>query len=310
MGDQNYRELAMRRLIVNLFSALGLLLFAASLASAAEVRERGALFRAEANGNTLYLYGTIHVGKPDFFPLEPRIEAALANASVLAVEVDAEGDMPAVVQAMQQYGMLAPGSDTYTAMKPDARARLQRALKRVQMDESVLAFKPWMVATMLAVGEFARHGFRPDLSVDGYLMRSARAKKVKVEQLESVGAQLAMFDRLSAEAQRKMLEETVDAIEIGKQDKEVQMMMSAWENADDAGLERILQTLEQEQSSSARFFSEVLLKERNLGMADKLAALLAREKSSVAGVGVLHLVGKRGVPELLRAKGIKVERVY
>ena len=45
-------------------------------------------------------------------------------------------------------------------------------------------------------------------------------------------------------------------------------------------------------------------------MADKLAALLAREKSSVAAVGVLHLLGKRGVPELLRAKGIKVERVY
>jgi uncharacterized protein YbaP (TraB family) len=30
----------------------------------------------------------------------------------------------------------------------------------------------------------------------------------------------------------------------------------------------------------------------------------------VAAIGVLHLLGKRGVPELLRERGIKVERVY
>lgn len=300
----------MRRHLVNLFTGLWLLLLAASLANAAGTQERGALFRAEANGNTMYLFGTIHVGAPGFFPLEPRIEAAVANASVLALEVDTERDMAAAMQAMQRYGMVAPGSDTYGAMKPEARERLLRALKRVRMDESVLAFKPWMVATLLAVGEFGLHGFRPDLSVDSYLARSARASKVKIEELESVGAQLALFDRLSPEAQHKMLEETVEAVENGKQDKEVRLMMAAWENADDAGLDRLLATLEQEDTSSARFFRDVILHERNAGMADKLAALLAREKSSVAAVGVLHLLGKRGVPELLRARGIKVERVY
>lgn len=299
----------MRRQFAHLFTGL-LLLFTATLASAAETRERGALFRAEANGNTMYLYGTIHVGTPGFFPLEPRIEAALANASVLALEVDTERDMEGAMRAMQQYGMLAPGSTTYSAMKPEARERLARALKRVHMNESALVFKPWMVATLLAVGEFGLHGFRPDLAVDSYLARSARARNVKIEELESVGAQLALFDRLSPADQQKMLEETVEAVENGKQDKEVRLMMAAWENSDDAGLDRVLTMLEQEDTRSARFFRDVLLNERNAGMADKLAALLKREKSSVAAVGVLHLLGKRGVPELLRAKGIKVERVY
>lgn len=298
------------RHMIKLFSGLWLLLFAASLASAASVQERGALFRAEANGHTMHLYGTIHVGAPGFFPLEPRIEAAVAGASVLALEVDAERDMAGAVQAMQKYGMFAPGSETYSALKPEARARLQRALKRVKLDESVLVFKPWMVSTLLALGEFNLHGYRPDLSIDAYLARHARAKNVKIEELESVGVQLALFERLTPEAQQQMLEETVDAVENGKQDKEVRMIMAAWENADDAGLDRILSMLEQEDTHSARFFREVILNERNVTMADKLAALLAREKSSVAAVGVLHLLGKRGVPELLRAKGIKVERVY
>lgn len=300
----------MRRQMINVFSALWMLLFAASLASAAGVKERGALFRAVAHGNTMHLYGTIHVGAPGFFPLEPRIEAAVASASVLALEVDGERDAAAAMRAMQQYGMFAPGSETYSALKPEARARLQRALKRVKLDESVLVFKPWMVSTLLALGEFHLHGFRPDLSIDAYLARHARANKVRIEELESVDAQLALFDRLGPEAQQKMLEETVDAIESGEQDKEVRMIMSAWENADDAGLDRILAMLEQEDTQSARFFRDVIINERNVAMADKLAALLKREKSSVAAVGVLHLLGKRGVPELLRAKGIKVERVY
>lgn len=296
----------MRRQIIALFSAFWLLLVAVS----AQAQERGALFRAEANGNTMYLFGTIHVGAPGFFPLEPRIEAALAGSSVLALEVDLERDMAGAMRAMQQHGMVAPGTDVYGAMAPASRERLLRALKRARLDEGVLVFKPWMVSTLLAVAEFGLHGFGPQHAVDSYLSRTARAKKVKVEELESVGSQLALFDRLDMDAQRKMLDETIDALESGKQDREVRDMMAAWEKADRAGLERLLAALEQENTTSARFFRDVILNERNVGMADKMAALLKREKASVAAVGVLHLLGKRGVPELMRAKGIKVERVY
>jgi uncharacterized protein YbaP (TraB family) len=307
MGDHSKLENAMRRPILALFYFLWLLL----AATAAQAQERGALFKAQANGNTMYLFGTIHVGAPGFFPLEPRIEAALGSASVLALEVDTERDLPAAMRAMQQHAMVAPGSNVYGPLTPASRERLRRALQRASLDEATaLAFKPWMVSTLLAVAEFGLHGFRPELSVDSYLARTARAKKVRIEELESVGAQLALFDRLDMVAQRKMLEETVDALESGKQDKEVRDMIAAWQQADREGLDRVLAGLERENTNTARFFRDVLLDERNVGMADKLAALLAREKSSVAAVGVLHLLGKRGVPELMRAKGIKMERVY
>ena len=296
----------MRRPILSVLSALWLLLFAL----AAHAAERGALFRAEANGHTMYLFGTIHVGAPEFFPLDPGIERAVAKASVLALEIDGEKDKQAMLRAMQEYGMVAPGSDVYGPLSPDARARLLKVLQRVRMDESALMFKPWMVSTLLAVAEFGRYGYRPELSVDGYLARLARRHKVKIEELESVGAQLALFDRLGIEAQREMLVETVEAVESGKQQEEVRAMTRAWEQSDDAGLDELLVKLESEKTATARFFREVLLNERNVGMADRLAALLAREKSTVAAVGVLHLLGKRGVPELMRAKGIKVERVY
>ena len=61
---------------------------------------------------------------------------------------------------------------------------------------------------------------------------------------------------------------------------------------------------------SGKFMREVLLDGRNGALAEKLAALLKREDKTVAAIGLLHLLGKRGVPALLQAKGYRVERVY
>ena len=55
---------------------------------------------------------------------------------------------------------------------------------------------------------------------------------------------------------------------------------------------------------------KVLLDGRNPALADGIAKLLSREKHSLAAIGVLHLVGTKSVPDLLRQRGLKVVRVY
>jgi uncharacterized protein YbaP (TraB family) len=39
-------------------------------------------------------------------------------------------------------------------------------------------------------------------------------------------------------------------------------------------------------------------------------ALMGRENNSIAAIGILHLLGKGSVPELLRKRGLSVERIY
>jgi uncharacterized protein len=67
----------MRRPIIVVFLSLFLMAFQVLAA------ERGALFKVTQTGsdkgNTLYLYGTMHAGRADFYPLEPRIRAALGG---------------------------------------------------------------------------------------------------------------------------------------------------------------------------------------------------------------------------------------
>jgi uncharacterized protein YbaP (TraB family) len=296
----------MRRQIIVVFFSFLLLAFGPATAA-----ERGALFKVTAKGHTLHLFGTMHIGRAEFYPLEPRIRAAVAAAPTLAVEVDLERDPAAVMTAMQQHGMFAPGSAGYSGLAPERRARIEGALKKIGIDPGgVVQLKPWVLASMLAVMEAMKLGYQIELGIDKHLVQLARSGRTKVTELESMQFQAALFNRLSDEQQWRILEETLEFMESGRHTRETRELIEAYNNADHAALETILRRLESDPSQSAKFMREMLLGERNGPMADKIAAMLKHEHNSVAAVGVLHLVGKRGLPELLRARGLAVERVY
>lgn len=273
--------------------------------------DRGALFKISGKGHTMHLFGTMHVGLPEFYPLEPRIAAAVAGASTLALEIDPLVDPAAIGRAMQTHAMLAPGAPTYKDLAPEFRLRLERALGKAGIDPAAISrFKPWLVATTLALAEYAQQGYRADLSVDLKLAQLARAGKVPVVELETIAGQLGMFDRLSIEEQWRFLDESIGLMESGKQRAEVRQIVDAWRTADRAALDGIAARAEADTSLAGQFVQKVMLEERNGPLADKLEQLLAKQDNSVAAIGVLHLVGKKSVPEQLRARGITVERIY
>ena len=273
--------------------------------------DRGALFKVSANGHTMYLFGTIHVGAPAFYPLEPRIAKAVAGASTLALEIDLARDPAAMSEALKKHGMLAPGPTLYQRMTPELAARLRKELARVGFDPAMVAnMQPWLAATLLTLGEFGAQGYRPHLAVDLHLAELARERGVPVTELETIDSQLSLFSSVSEAEQLRFLEEAVLLSEQGKQASEAREAVEAWATANQAGLDAIARRIEEDQTSGGRFMREVVLNQRNVTMADKLARLLAQKNNSVAAVGVLHLVGKTSVPALLRARGMAVERVY
>jgi uncharacterized protein YbaP (TraB family) len=244
----------------------------------------------------MHLFGTMHVGVPQFYPLEPQIMGALDAASTLALELDPDQSTAAMLAALKAHGLAPNGAAGWSKLAPAKRARLERLVRRAGLNQAaVSAFKPVLLATMLSLGEFDKLGYQPALAVDRYLAQHARASKLRVMELESLDAQLALLDRLSLDEQWRFLDETAGAIESGAQQDEARKVVDAWGSADQQALDAMSARLARDASLSGRFTREVLIDGRN----DALAA-----------IGVLHLVGPRGVPSLLRARGFKVERVY
>lgn len=293
----------MQRLIIVLFASLLMCMQGAWAA------DRGALFKVSAKGHTMHLFGTMHVGLPEFYPLEPRIAGAVDGASVLALEIDPLADPAAMAQAIASLATRDPVNGG--AMPPGLQPRLDKALRASYVDPAAVAgFKPWLIATIMSMNEFALQGGRPDLSVDLHLAKLAKARNIPILELESMTSQLGLFNRLSPAQQWVFLEDTVAVIESGRQKADVAQIMGSWAKADQAGLDAIALRAEQDTTVSGKFVQEVLLDERNGPLADKLAALLAKQDKAVAAIGVLHLVGKNSVVAKLRARGISVERIY
>lgn len=309
----------MRRQIIVMFCSLFWLAAPPLLAKAAAPKpvqqvepNRGALFKVVRGSHTLYLFGTIHVGSPDYFPLEPRIAGALRRASVLALEVDPNGEQEKIVGALRKYGLDAPGQPAVDGdCRPALKARLAPLLAKYGIPpEAAAPMKPWLLASVLAVGEFSAQGYQSALAVDSYLSAQAHQRKVPVLELESMDSQMGLFGALTLAEQCRFLEDGLDGLEQQEQAREARELTQAWGRADAAAFDKLATEAADDKTFSGQFMQKVLLESRNPGLADGIAKLLVRENNSVAAIGILHLVGSNSVPDLLRKKGLKVERVY
>ena len=292
-----------RRMIVILFAAFSL------LAGPAWAVERGALFKVTGHDHTMYLFGTIHVGRPEFFPLDESVTRALAASSTLALEIDPTEQTAELAAAVQRVAATTPA--IVAAMPPALGPRLTRHLEALGAPTTLpTKLKPWMLVITFATVEYAKLGYRPDLGVDAHLAKLAHGRNIKVIGLETVESQLDVFDHLSAADQWTILDETLESMDSGESKEDVRALTDGWAKADHAALDALAVKFENDQRLSSQIMQRRLLTERNGPMADKLDGLLAREKTTMAAVGLMHLIGKDSVPNFLRAKGLKVERVY
>ncbi len=270
--------------------------------------QRGALFKVTKADNTLFLFGTIHVGMADFYPLEATVMTALAQSSKVALEVNPLDDQK-VQAALRRYGFYPPGKSLN--LKPAQKLRLAAALNHRGMPYNAIApFQPWMVATILTLNEFAAQGFQSTLGVDTFIAGFARSRNKPIVELETVEGQLATFGTLSHTAQLQYLDDTLNEIEDKTGIEKVTRLTRLWRTADRTGLDAMAEELAADPTYSGRFFQEVLLEQRNPGLASGIEKLLKTETQSFAGIGLFHLVGKQSVPEILTQRGYRVERIY
>jgi uncharacterized protein YbaP (TraB family) len=292
-----------RRMIVVLLAALGL------FCSQAWAVERGALFKVSGHGHTMMLFGTIHMGLFEFFPLDDSVTKALAASTTLALEIDPTVQTAETAATVQRIALSTPA--IVAAMPPALGPRLTRRLEALGAPPALSTqLKPWMLLITLTTVEYAKLGYRPDLAIDTHLARLAHSRKVKVIALETVESQLDLFDRLPVADQWTLLDETLAALDSGEAQQEMTSVTAGWAKADRAALDALALEYEQDTRLSSQILQRRLLVERNGPMADKLDGLLRREHHTMAAVGLMHLIGKDSLPALLRAKGLKIEQVY
>ena len=94
-----------------LFAALALLYCPLS-GHADDASQKHFLWKVTGSKGVVYLFGTIHIGKPDFYPLPAIIEDSFKRADTLVEEIKSDpSDVTQMKRWVVEYG-LYPGSDT------------------------------------------------------------------------------------------------------------------------------------------------------------------------------------------------------
>lgn len=284
-----------------------LLLGAVFAQSTDATAKRGMLFEVRKGNQTALLMGTIHVGRPEFYPLPPAQLARIEKVDGIVLEADVT-DTARAIAATEKFAVYPAGEPGLDTRLPAAlKARIETIATRNQLDVTPLwRMKPWMLANVFALFEAAQAGYMPALSVEAYLTRLARQGGKPVLELESIEQQFALFERAPMSTQTAFLEDAVKAVETNAARREINRIAQAWETGDRAALERLLAEMRAQTSVGARFTVDTILLGRHPDMVARIESMMRGGKTYLFAVGSLHLVGPDGLVALLRARGYTV----
>jgi uncharacterized protein YbaP (TraB family) len=259
------------------------------------------------NGARLYLLGSVHIGDGRELALDPRIERDWEQAQELVVELDtsALSEIDAI-GATHRHGLLPEPTTLRQVVRAETYAQLKQYIQQRGYDmERVEQMRPWLVAQVVTGLEYDAAGLQAQNGVDAVLLRRARGRK-SIVPLETLEEQMALFagmpDALQETWLLEILREAPAFVQVTR------AILDAWERGDEQLLNQLLFGAAQADPALAQFYAQVF-DVRNQSMADRLAALAADEKPRFVVVGTGHMLGPRGIPELLAARGFEVERV-
>jgi uncharacterized protein YbaP (TraB family) len=268
---------------------------------AAQAQDRGLLWRLQRDGRTSYLYGTLHVGKPEWQAPGPQVAAALARSDVLALEIDPTAPEPPAGAASAADGAELPAA---------LQARLARQIAAACLPAGALdTLPPALQIVVLAMLEARWLGLDAAYAQEHSLARRARAAGQRVVALESVAQQTALLAPADAAAARAQVEQALAQLEDGSNRAALARLAQAWETGDLATLEDHAAWCQCLRTDADRAAMRVLNDERNPALADGIEALHREGRSVFAAVGALHMTGPAALTRLLAERGFRVERV-
>jgi uncharacterized protein YbaP (TraB family) len=292
--------------IRNSLAALGLAAMAVGTAAPAEAKDaKPAMWKVSDRDTDIYLFGTVHLLPPGTRWRTAKFDKAASEAGTLVVEtiIDEKNPQPFVAELVRLS--VRPGlPPILDRVHPEKRAALQAVIAKSGIPEAALNnLETWAAAFQLLQLQFKELGVSGTDGVELALRTTFAAAGKPVEQLETNAQQLGFFDTLPEAAQRELLEGAIE--EPAKAKQQFDAMVAAWMSGD---VDAIGRTFNSEFQASPELKDALLLR-RNANWSYWLHSRLAQPGTVLVAVGAGHLAGSDSVVEMLKKRGLRVQRV-
>ena len=274
---------------------------------------RPGLWRADGTRGSFFLFGSIHFGNDDTAAFGPVVEDAYSRSEEIVMEIDLSKVDPQETLALaERYGTLDPPATLQSVLTPETWALVeQRFAEAGQPVAAVQGMQPWWLGFALVQGAYLSAGLIPEQGIDRQISDRAQGVGVgppdqtakPVVGLETQESQLRTLSELPLPVQDRLLRDALDPETRGSFDPAE--LVRSWRNGDTEALQELL---DPDDPELATFYEHVIY-DRNEQMTDRLEALASDGKLRFVVVGLLHLVGERGIPALLSGRGYEVTRI-
>ena len=278
--------------------------------SAAAAHAAPLLWRVEKGGRTSHLFGTVHVGLDLDAALHDAGRVALDDAKRVFVEFDltSPAAIVALVYDALARGELPRGRSLRTLLRPETWNRLPARYKGRVPPATLDRMEPWFAVLTLPLvaapgGTGAGVSRRPAPILDAAIVARAKAHGARVMALDTPLEGIEAFSAIGRKEGARMLEQLL-ATDVESQRHEIEGLIGAYVSDDDRHLVKAFGRLWRREPAVA----EQILFRRNERWCERLALWLGDGGVFVAA-GTFHMFGDRGLVELLRRRGYRVERV-
>jgi uncharacterized protein len=276
-----------------------------SLRNASAAVDRGLLWKATRDGRVVWLYGTIHVAELPWIYPGPHVLGALRASGVVALELDMTD--PGMLVRLRRVLLRQPGSPT---LAPALQARLAAQVAAACLAPAALdPLRPEMQAVTVEVMQGRQFGLYPSYGIDEAIAAVAGHLHKPIRGLETPEMQAGLLVSDDPAKTAETVSGVLDELEGGKSPQMLRRLAGDWARGDLADLGAYASWCDCLDTPQERADFAKLVDERNPPMADKIVAWNAEGKSLFVAVGTLHMVGRVGLPELLKARGFDVRRV-
>lgn len=244
-----------------------------------------------------YLFGTFHLLCKDDIHFSDQLKNAVQSVNEIYMELDM--DDPSTMLSGMLFMNMKDGKKLKELYTPEEYKKVESyfidtlhtpmmMLQGVKPYFLVALLYPKMMPCKIASG------------VEEELMKLAKEDKKEIKGLETMQFQASVFDSIPYDWQAKELLKNIDSFSLYK--KEFDTMVNDYKNQRLAAMEKSLSKSE----FGSDKFNDLLLANRNKNWVMQLKTILKNENVFVA-VGAGHLVGDKGLINLLRKEGYTVE---
>jgi hypothetical protein len=275
----------------------------AASAAAPTTTAQHPLWRITDADNTVYLMGSVHLLRPEVYPLAAPMQDAFAQSDRVVFELNLDS-LQQGAMTMQQRGMYQDERTIRDALSDSTYARLSARLDTLGLPmQAVQKMKPWMLATSLPGLVLQRGGYDTASGIDMHFYQKAKEAGKPVAGLETFEEQIGFLEQVGADNPDRYMHMTLEQLDgIGAM---MDSITVAWERGDVAAIaDRLNASMEDFPE-----MRETLLITRNKNWVPQIVDMIEGSTNTLVVVGTGHLVGSESVVALLLQRGYTVEQL-